>query len=559
MTEDFDAIVIGSGITGGWAAKELTERGLKVLMLERGRQIEHQLDYENEMKAPWEMPFRGFGDPKLYAEHYPVQSKGMNFDEWTKDHFVKDSVHPYQTTKESPFQWRRGYQLGGRSLTWGRQCYRWSDYDFSANQRDGHGVDWPVRYADLLPWYDHVEAFIGVNGSEEGLPQLPDGVFQPPMPLSAGEALFAERIQATYDDRRLIPGRSANLTEAIGNRAPCQYRYICARGCSFGAYFSTQSSTLPAAEETGRLTLLTDKIVTRIEHDPRTGRVTAVHCIDANTNEHSSYSARLFFLNAGAFNSVGILLRSASEAFPTGLANSSAVLGQYVMDHAVALAGVAELNELQDRSYYGNRPSNFVIPRFRNIDGTGSDFLRGYSYQGVGFRTNWQRGAAAPGVGQALKDELVKQGKWRILMVAFAESLPRAENRITLSREVDKWGMPQLNIELRHGENENRLIADAAMEARSMLGLMDAEILASSAEPELAGSAVHEMGGARMGLDPATSVVNRYNQAHDIPNLFITDGAAMSSSACQNPSLTYMAFTARAAANAVSMMKEGII
>lgn len=557
MTDMFDAIVIGSGISGGWAAKELTERGLKVLMIERGREIEHQSGYENEMKAPWDMPFRGYGDQDLLEREYAVQHKGTNFDEYTMSHFVNDAEHPYATSAEKPFQWRRGYQLGGRSLTWGRQCQRWSDYDFAANARDGHGSDWPVRYADIKPWYDHVERFIGVNGSHEGLPQLPDGEFQPPMALSASEEVLARHIAEKYDDRRLIPGRSANLTEAKDDRGTCQYRYLCARGCSYGAYFSTQSSTLPAARKTGRLTLLTDTIVASIEHDPKTGRAVAVRCIDAKTGAHQRFTARIFFLNASSFNSVGVLLRSASEAFPTGLANRSGTLGHYIMDHATAVAGIATVPGLEDRTYFGNRPSNFVIPRFRNLDREHPDFLRGYSYQGVGIRANWPRGVHLPGIGKALRDTLAQAGEWRILIVAFAESLPRAENRVALSRQTDRWGLPQLDIRLLHGDNERALLADAAHEAQAMLALTGGKLLASMNEPDNAGSAVHEMGGARMGHDPATSVLNRHNQAHDVANLFVTDGAMMASSACQNPSLTYMAFTARAAAFAAEQMQLG--
>ena len=557
MKNSYDAIVVGSGISGGWAAKELTERGLTVLLLERGRMVEHRKDYTTEFKAPWEMPFRGFNNPKMLQQDYAIQRRGTNFDEWSMPNFVKDADHPYQTDAEAPFQWRRGYQLGGRSLTWGRQCYRWSDIDFGANQKDGYGIDWPVRYKDLKPWYDHVESFIGVIGTVEGLAQLPDGIFQPPMPLSAAEQLLADSIATHYQDRKLIPGRSANLTEAKPGRSPCQFRYICHRGCSFGAYFSTQSSTLPAAQKTGRLTVLTDTIVDRIEYDSKSKRASAVHCIDANTGKRRSFSAKLFFLNASSFNSVGILLRSVSESFPQGLANSSGTLGKYIMDHATTLSISAELNQLQDRSYFGNRPSNFIIPRFRNVGAKESSFLRGYSYQGVGFRANWKQAARGAGIGDELKQNLTNQGKWRLLMVAFAESLPVASNRVTLSDKTDKWGLRQFNIHLHHGENERKLLADAATEAKNMLGQLDSKILASFSEPEHGGSAVHEMGGARMGYDSNTSVVNKWNQTHDVPNLFITDGAAMSSSANQNPSLTYMAFTARAAAYAAQKVKNG--
>ena len=559
MNTEFDAIVIGSGITGGWAAKELTERGLRVLMLERGRNVEHQTGYTNEMKAAWEMPFMGFNNPELMQRDYAIQSKGTNFDEWSMPHFVKDSDHPYQTPQASNFQWRRGYQLGGRSLTWGRQCYRWSDLDFAANKKDGYGVDWPVRYKDLKPWYDLVESHIGVNGTKEGLAQLPDGIFQPHMPLSAIEQLLADKIAENFKDRRLIPGRSANLTQAKPGRSPCQYRYICHRGCSFGAYFSTQSSTLPAAQATGRLTVKTDIIVDTIEYDEKSGRASRVNCIHTETGERLSFSAKIFFLNASAFNSVGILLRSRSKSFPNGLANSSGTLGKYIMDHAHTLSMVASVQELQDRSYFGNRPSNFIIPRFTNVDGQEEDFLRGYSYQGVGFRTNWKRGARAAGSGKRLLAAMQKPGEWRILMVAFAESLPRAENQITLAQKTDKWGIPQLNIDMRHGDNEQKLLQHAQKQAQKMLSVVNSTVLASHNKPEPGGAAVHEMGGARMGADPSQSVVNSHNQCHDVANLFITDGAAMSSSANQNPSLTYMAFTARAAAYAADLVKSNAL
>lgn len=548
---DFDAIVIGSGITGGWAAKELTERGLKVLMIERGRMIEHG-NYENEMTPPWEMKFRGFGDPKLLREEYPIQ-RTAGIDEWTLKHFVNDKENPYESTGAEDYKWIRGYQVGGRSLTWGRQTYRWSDLDFAANARDGHGVDWPVRYADLAPWYDHVEEFIGVNGSAEGLPQLPDGKFQPSMPLGAGEKLFAERIAGKYSDRRLIPGRSANLTVEKEGRAPCQYRYICPRGCSFGAYFSTQSSTLPAAEKTGRLTLLTDQIVTLIESDPKTGKATAVRTIDANTKAAARHTARIFFVNAGSFNSVALLLRSASEAQPQGLANSSGTLGHYIMDHASTLVGASTIPELNGRTYVGNRPSNYLIPRFRNLDGKSTAPLRGYGYQGLAFREGWKRGIAQAGLGRVLREELSTPGDWKIIMVAFAECLPRSENRVALSKKLDQWGLPLVDIRFSFGENERALLSDAQSEAKDMLALLRGKAIYGTGE---ARPAIHEMGGARMGHDPRTSVVNKFNQAHDVPNLFITDGAAMSSSATVNPSLTYMAFTARAAAFAIDWLKS---
>jgi choline dehydrogenase-like flavoprotein len=560
MNYEFDAIVIGSGITGGWAAKELTEKGLKVLLIERGREIKHGA-YDREMKVPWELPFRGIGDAAVYAREYAVQSKSGHFNEWTETHFVNDLENPYSTPETQTFNWWRSYQLGGRSLTWGRQCYRWSDYDFAANKRDGHGTDWPIRYADLAPWYDHVEQFIGVSGAAEGMAQLPDGRFQPAMALSAVEQHMREIISQQWPERRLTIGRTANLTEGKAGRASCQYRNICARGCSYGAYFSTQSSTLPAAQSTGNLTLVTDSVVEGIDYDPLTERASGVRVLDTKSGTRRTYSSRLMFLNAGAFNSNYILLRSTSEAFPNGLANSSGVLGTHIMDHATTLAGIATIPGFEDRTTIGNRPTGVVIARFRNLDrDDGSGFVRGYSYQGGALRSTWSAGRNQAGIGAAFKEKLRHVGPWRMVLVTFAESLPRATNRLTLDHSrTDRYGAPLLNIAFEHGENERRALADARSEAAAMLNAAGGTLIAGSDQPSAGGSAIHEMGGARMGSDPRTSVLNRWNQAHDVANLFVTDGAAMSSSACQNPSLTYMALTARACNAAVRMLKDGMI
>ncbi|WP_226017931.1 GMC oxidoreductase [Novosphingobium sp. FKTRR1] len=561
--QDFDAIVVGSGITGGWAAKELTEAGLKVLMLERGREIRHQQDYETETKAPWELPFRGLGDSALYQREFPVQALNRHFTEWTQNHFVNDHENPYATAAGSAFNWYRSYQLGGRSLTWGRQCYRWSDYDFGANKRDGIGTDWPVRYADLAPWYDKVESFIGVSGAHEGLAQLPDGRFQPPMALSIVEQAVRERIAARWPDRCLTIGRTANLTEAKPDegRAPCQYRNICNRGCSFGAYFSTQSSTLPAAQSTGRLTLITDAVVERVDHDPKTGRVTGVRWLDTKTKQRRSATSRIVFLNAGAFNSVHLLLNSASEAMPGGLANSSGVLGTHIMDHANTLSAIALMPGFEAHTTFGNRPTGVVIPRFRNLETLdGNGFTRGYSFQGGALQSAWTRGKRAAGLGAELKQELHRPGPWRMVLVAFAESLPRATNRLSLHKSAtDANGLPQLEIAFEHGAQERAALADAKAEAAAMLTAAGGNVVMGLDQPGPGGTAIHEMGGARMGWDAKTSVLNRFSQAHDVPNLFVTDGAQMSSSACQNPSLTYMALTARACDHAVGLLKAGTI
>ncbi|CAN5153254.1 GMC family oxidoreductase [soil metagenome] len=560
MNTQFDAIVIGSGITGGWAAKELTERGLKVLLLERGPMVEHQTDYKTETTPPWELPFRGFGDPEQAAQDYMVQSKGMYFNEWTRQHFVNDRENPYQTTEKDPFQWRRGYQLGGKSLLWGRQCYRWSDIDFGANAADGHGVDWPIRYADVSPWYDHVESFIGVSGSKEGLPQLPDGIFQPAMQLNSVEKALKAKIEQAFPDRRLIMGRSANMTEEKPGRAPCQYRNICARGCSYGAYFSTQSSTLPAARETGNLTLITDALVDGLDHNAATKRITGVRVIDTKTRKRTTYAGKTVFLCAGTINSIGVLQRSATDTMPTGLANSSGTLGKYFMDHALTMSVIARIPGFDDHAYYGNRPCSVVIPRFINLNNKDQRLLRGYSYQGLAYRRGWNQAIGEAGTGAALKERLEHPGEWNMLLGGFAECLPAESNRVTLDmKNLDPFGLPQTRIDFAYGQNERDLLAHALEEAKAMLALMKAEVISQSAEPGLGGTAVHEMGGARMGRDPGTSVLNAHNQAHDIPNLFVTDGAAMASTACQNPSLTYMALTARAAAFAADQVKQGAL
>ncbi|MFO1265363.1 MAG: GMC family oxidoreductase [Rubrivivax sp.] len=558
MQTQFDAIVIGSGITGGWAAKELTERGLKVLMLERGRHIEHIRDYKTETKAPWELQFHGFGDRALYQRDHAVQGLQRDFNEFTQDHFVNDRENPYQTDPGAPFAWIRGYQLGGRSLTWGRQCYRWGDVDFEANKRDGHGIDWPIRYRDLAPWYDHVERFIGVSGSKEGLPQLPDGVFQPPMALNVVEAHAKQAIESAMPDRKLIIGRVANLTEPKDGRAPCQYRSICTRGCSYGAYFSTQSSTLPAARATGNLTLLTDQVVERIEVDPKTGHATGVRALDTKTRSGQTYTARMVFLCAGAFNSVAVLLRSASAQHPNGLANGSGVLGRYIMDHANGLAAVGPVPGFEAHTTFGNRPTGIIVPRFRNLAQRDPRFLRGYTYQGGAFQRSWTRGQGAAGLGADFKGQLRAPGPWMFAFVAFAECLPRAENRITLDANArDAAGLQQLRIHLQYGENERAALTDAGAEAEKMIAAMGGRAVFSFREMPMPGMSVHEMGGARMGEDPAQSVLDRHNRAHEVPNLFVTDGAAMASAACQNPSLTYMALTARATDFAATEFKSG--
>jgi choline dehydrogenase-like flavoprotein len=562
-SHDFDAIVVGSGITGGWAAKELTQAGLKVLLIERGRKIEHQVDYDTELKTPWEMAFRGLGDADLYAREYAVQMQARLFNEYTQNHFVNDKENPYVRGAETDFLWLRGYQLGGRSLTWGRQTYRWSDYDFGANKRDGHGLDWPIRYADLAPWYDKVEEFIGVSGAHENLAQLPDGKFQPAMPLNAVELAMRERLAERWPERCLTIGRTANMTEAKPEegRSQCQYRSICGRGCSYGAYFSTQSSTLPAARKTGRLTLVTDAQVEAIEYDPATGRAKGVRWVEKGGRMHRAASARLVFLNAGAFNSVHLMMNSASEAMPHGLANSSGILGTHIMDHPNAMVGMALMHGFEEHTSFGNRPTGSIIARYRNMEVMdGEGHTRGYSYQGGALQAAWTRGKRQPGLGEAYKDALREVGPWEMVLIAYADCLPRKSNRLSLDRtRTDDNGVPQLKIDFAFGEEEHAAIAQAHADAKEMLEAAGGTFIAGFDRPGPAGTAIHEMGGARMGNDPSQSILNRWSQAHDVPNLFVTDGAQMSSSACQNPSLTYMALTARAASHAVSLLKEGVL
>ena len=558
--EEFDAIVVGSGITGGFAAKELTERGLRVLMIERGRNVEHAKDYPNEHVPPWEMPFRGRGNPVEMREHYPIQSIAPGCNEGTLPFFVNDQAHPYEQAPETEFAWIRGYQLGGRSLTWGRQVYRLSDLDFEANVTDGHGVDWPIRYRDLAPWYDHVEDFIGVSGQAEGLPQLPDGHFLPPMAMSCAETRFKHAVEKEFPGRVVTIGRTATLTVDHNGRKACHYCGPCGRGCSTGSYFSTQSSTLPAAQATGLLTVWTDRIVERVLHDPARNRASGVALVDARSGERSEVSARVVFLCASTVGTSRILLASQSEAFPDGLANRSGQLGRNLMDHTIGLGALGILPGFEDKTTFGNRPNNLYIPRFQNIDTAHGEFVRGYGYQGVGTPLGWTGGLAQPGFGAQFKDALLGPSPWLLFLGGFGECLPQETNRVTLDPVArDEHGIPRVRVEFQWSENERAMRRDVAVQAQAMLEAAGAVNIVASDAFGLGGEAIHEMGTARMGRDPATSVLNAHNQAHDVPNLFVTDGSCMTSSACQNPSLTYMALTARAAGYAASEMQSGAI
>lgn len=561
----FDAIVIGSGMSGGIAAKELCERGLKTLVLERGRKLEHGASYTDWMQ-PWDLPNANLVPEEELARDYPVQGKCYAMSAATKDYWVKDSEHPYSTPEGKPFAWIRGYHLGGRSIMWGRQSYRLSEMDFEANARDGHGSDWPIRYADLAPWYDHIEKFIGVAGSKEGLPQLPDGQFLPEFALNDAELMFKKAVEGKFPGRKVISGRVANLSQAQPHheelgRTSCQNRSICERGCSYGAYHSSLSSSLPAAKKTGNLTIVTDAIVHSIIHDPKTGRVTGVRVIDSNTREGRTYESRMVFGCASAIATAQILLNSKSEANPRGLANSSDMVGRNLMDHLYGLTTAGLMPRGPSTTYHGRRPTGIYIPRFRNVMESGDGFIRGYGYQGGISRMGWRSMAlTTPGIGEKLKARTRRPGPWVMYISGFGEMLPHADNRVTLhSTRTDKWGIPIVHIDCKLRDNERKMAAQIQADGRAMIEAAGGHVVAKMDEPGTPGLGIHEMGTACMGKDPKTSVLNRYNQAHDVPNLFITDGSAMASSGCQNPSLTYMALSARAAHHAAQFLKEGKI
>jgi choline dehydrogenase-like flavoprotein len=554
----FDAIVIGSGMSGGISAKELCERGLKVLVLERGRKLEHITDYHDQQQ-PWELPNNNLIPEEELARDYPIQRQCYAVNAATKDFWVKDSEHPYTTPDGKPFSWIRGYHLGGRSIMWGRQSYRMSEMDLSENLKDGHGCDWPIRYADLAPWYDHVEKFVGVAGSKEGLPQLPDGEFIPPFEMNDGEKLFKASIEAKFAGRKVIIGRNANLSvaqphhEELG-RTTCQNRSICERGCSFGANYSSLSAALPAATRTGNLTIVTDAIVHSLIQDPKTGKITSVRVIDANTKLGKTYEAKVFFLNASTIGSAQILLNSANEANPRGLCNKSDQVGRNLMDHMYALTTVGAMPTYPADSYYhGRRPTGIYIPRYRNVTEEADGYVRGYGFQGT------RPTGDAPGIGQELKERGRKFGPWLTFISGFGEMLPDPNNRVTLGAGKDKWGLPILHIDCAQGPNEAKMAKQLLADSKAMIEAAGGFVVSQSNAPGTPGLGIHEMGTARMGRDPLTSVFNGWNQAHEAPNLFCTDGAVMASSGCQNPSLTYMALSARAADHAAKLLKEGVL
>ncbi|SMD43413.1 Choline dehydrogenase [Aquiflexum balticum DSM 16537] len=554
--QNYDAIVVGSGISGGWAAKELTEKGLKVLLLERGPNVEHRTDYKTATLAPWEVPHRGRRTIQM-LENHPNLRRDYVLNELNLDWWAHESDSPY--IEKKPFTWFRGYQVGGRSLLWGRQSYRIGDIDFEANLKEGIAVDWPIRYKDLAPWYSHVEKFAGISGNKDGLPQLPDGDFQPPMPLNCVEKDVAERVKKAFDGKRLVTiGRVANLTQPLEGRTQCQFRNKCSLGCPFGGYFSTQASTLPAAMKTGNLTLRPWSIVTKLIYDKDSKKATGVEIIDGEDNKTYEFNAKIIFLCASALNSASILMRSATDIWPEGLGSSSGELGHNVMDHHFRLGANGIAEGYEDKYYFGRRPNGIYIPRFRNVDGDKRDYIRGFGYQGGASRSGWSRNVAEMGFGAPLKEALSEPGPWSMGMTGFGEILPYHENHIKLSKDVkDKWGIPVLEMDAEIKENEKKMRVDMMNDAAEMLEAAGLKNVKTFDSGYTFGQGIHEMGTARMGRDPKTSVLNGNNQVWDAKNVFVTDGACMTSAAAQNPSLTYMALTARAADFAVNELKKG--
>ena len=553
--EAYDAIVVGSGISGGWAAKELTEKGLRVLLLERGPNVEHIKDYKSATLPPWEVPHRGRRTQDLLDKH-PTLQRDYVLNELNLDWWAHESDSPY--VEEKPFNWFRGYQVGGRSLLWGRQSYRWSEMDFEANAKDGIAVDWPIRYKDIAPWYSYVEKFIGVSGSKEGLDVLPDGEFQPPMPMNCVEEAGTAKIKDHYKGARTwIIGRPANITQPLPGRPGCQYRNKCSLGCPFGGYFSTQASTLPAAMATGKLTLRPWSIVRKLVYDKDSQKATGVEVVDGQTNETIEFSAKIIFLCASTIASTAILMRSATDIWPGGLGSSSGELGHNIMDHHFRLGASGTYEGFDDKYYFGKRPTGLYIPRFRNVNGDKRDYIRGFGYQGGASRSGWSRDVAELGLGGPMKDALTEPGPWSMGITAFGEILPYHDNLIKLSDTVkDKWGMEALVMSAEIKENEQKMRVDMMNDAAEMLEVAGFKNVKTFDNGYTFGNGIHEMGTARMGRDPKTSVLNGNNQVWDAKNVFVTDGACMTSAAAQNPSLTYMALTARAAAFAVEELKK---
>ena len=556
---DYDAIVVGTGVSGGWAAKELCEKGLKTLVLDRGRMVEHIKDYPTMNDDHWDYPAGDIKTRKI-RERQPKQNRTGQVREHSKHFFVDDIDNPYNEKK--PFNWLRGYHVGGRSLTWGRQVYRLGDIDFEANAKDGIGVDWPIRYKDIAPWYDYVEEYIGISGEKMNLPQLPDGKFLKPMEMYCVEKDLRKSLEENYDDRVLTIGRVAHITEGTKpglGRVNCQFRNRCRRGCPYGAYFSSNSSTLPAAAETGNMTLRPNSIVYEVMYDKDKKRASGVKIIDSETNETFEFTAKIIFLCASAIASASILMQSKSDRFPNGMGNQSGELGHNIMDHHLGVGARGISDKHKDKYYIGGRPNGHYLPRFRNLGGKTNmkDFIRGYGYQGGGSRGAWKEYSKEIAYGVDFKKSILKPGNWGISLGGFGEILPYHDNKMTLDyNKKNKWGLPTLTFDATIRQNEINMRKDIRKQAVEMLENAGFKDIKSHNNEYIMGHGIHEMGTARMGRDPKTSVLNRNNQLHEVPNVYVTDGAAMTSAGCTNPSITYMALTARAANHAVEELKK---
>ena len=554
----YDAIVVGSGISGGWAAKELCDKGLKTLVLERGRMVEHLKDYPTTTLDPWQFEHRGVID-EIKREN-PVVGRCYAFEEATQHFFVKDKEHPY--VQEKPFDWIRGYQVGGKSLIWARQTQRWSKYDFEGPARDGFAVDWPIRYDDLAPWYSHVERFAGISGDRDGVDTLPDGEFLPAFEMNCVEKEMQKRIMAEYNDRHVVQGRCAHLTKpnpihTQQGRAQCQARHLCYRGCPFGAYFSSNSSTLPWAAKTGNLTIRPYSVVHSIIYDDQKRKASGVRVIDAKTNQATEYFAKVIFINAACLNTNLILLNSISKRFPNGFGNDNGLLGKYIAFHNYRGNLTAVFDGFEDRYYYGRRPTAAMMPNFRNVHKQETDFQRGYMVHYNAERSGWNRGAGKEGIGPDYKNSLLEPGEWQVFMMMQGEHVPLEKDHVRLSPDLkDAWGIPQLVISVDHSENDEKIIKDFHEQGRQMLEKAGCKNIVEIDTRQAPGLDIHEMGGVRMGKDPKTSMLNKWNQFHNCPNVFVTDGASMTSTSTQNPSITFMALTARAADHAVEELKK---
>ncbi len=555
----YDAIVVGSGVSGGWAAKELTEKGLKVLMLERGNQLEHITGYVTATKDNWEFKHRGRHTVEQKASH-PFLTRDYPYSEYNEKYWFNDADALYEEKKR--FDWYRPNIVGGKSIMWGRQSYRLSDLDFEANKRDGIAIDWPIRYKDIAPWYDYVETYAGISGEKLGLSQLPDGKFLPVMEMNCVEKEVRKGIESKFKGRHMTMGRVANLSQAADihtkyGRASCQYRNLCSRGCPYGAYFSTQASTLPAAVKTGNLTLRPNSIVASVIYDEQKGKASGVRVIDSKTKENIEYFAKVIFLNGSTLGTTQVMLNSTSKRFPNGLGNDSGQLGRNLMDHHFRVGATGEWDGFEDKYFYGRRANGIYIPRYRNVGNDKREYTRGFGYQGGASRQGWQRGVAELGVGADFKDALSKPGAWTMGMTGFGECLPYEENQVTLNKDKkDVWGLPTVTFNAEFKENEKKMRVDMMNDAAEMLEAAGCKNVKTYDNGSWPGMAIHEMGTARMGNDPKTSVLNKWNQVHGCENVFVTDGAAMTSASCVNPSLTYMALTARAADHAVKELNK---